>query len=74
MEALHEMCSHCLSTEHKIDVRGHKYLDEGDAAPYLICHSCCTQLRHYHFNDEHEKSRAFWHQVWDNLTLAVCVE
>lgn len=68
-----DYCSHCLNSEDEIAVKGKKYLDNGSMKEYLICQSCCVTLRHYHFNDEHEKSRDFWTKVWDHLDLTTCL-
>lgn len=68
------MCSYCLTNQTSIDVRGCKYLDDGDSVEYMICQTCCATLRHFHFNNENEKTRTFWEQVWANLELAACVE
>lgn len=69
-----EICAYCLTSEHPIDVRGRRFVSTGSEVAYLICHSCCTVLRRFHFNDEPAKMKHFWNTVWSNLSLDECIE
>lgn len=64
-----ERCSHCQKDDQPIDVRGQRFLNSGERVYYYVCHTCCVEFRHYMFNDEPEKTRAFWDRVWMNLNI-----
>jgi len=62
-------CSHCNMQDHKIDVRGRKFLDDGTEIPYQICRGCCSLIRYFNFHKDMEKIDTFWYAVWQNLNI-----